>query len=190
MRAPTMMLFSLVIGTTILVFTADKLQQMMGTGQPVAAAPESNEPGFSARAREWASTAWQNGRTLYYNLTGQPPEGKDSTATVVISEDTVEQIWVWRDVSGVQHFSRIEPAGVSNARQILYPRDMPLPNEVHSSPPGDDQQLSKNTTTPENSIASEHLPEILIDEQGESRFLEGLNNFRKYQGQGATPVAH
>ena len=185
MRAPTMMLFSFVIGTVILVFTADKLQQMMGGGQIVAKTEHPAEPGFSAQARELAATAWQNATNLYYNLVGQP----NRTETLVISEDTVDQVWVWHDTTGSQRFSRTAPPANVEARQILYPRNMPLPDEKQGpAPQRDTAASSSDTVTAEG--PGEHLPAILIDEQGESRFLEGLNNFRQLQGQGANQIAN
>ena len=184
MRAPTMMLFSFVIGTVILVFTADKLQQMMGGGQTVVEAAPPAEPGFSEQARELAATAWQNATNLYYTLVGRT----DRTETLVISEDTIDQVWVWYDTSGSQRFSRTAPPANVEARQILYPRNMPLPDEQATAPSRDTASPSAGTVTAEG--PGEHLPAILIDEQGESRFLEGLNNFRQLQGQGANQIAN
>lgn len=172
MRAPTMMLFSLVVGTTMLVFTADKLEELMLGGKPVATAtPEG--PSFSARARDMAATAWSNAEALYRTLTGSTFQ-RSGDATVELTEETLEKVWVWVSHDGQQRFSRSAPPQEFQAREILHPRGVPLPDE----PAAIRSDSDKSTEI----MAAEALPDLLLDEQGESLFLEGLRNFRQMQG--------
>ena len=169
MRQPTLLLFSLVIGTTIMVYTAGRLDVLMGSERAKARA---ETPPLSDRIAAGTQTLRERLGRWAVAL-----RGESEPATVVISDDTIETIWVWRDAEGEQYFSRNAPPADVQAREILYPRGMPLPNESTPQP-----VASSEETQPAPLQPSGQLTDLLIDEDGQSRFNEGLRNFRAMHG--------
>ena len=189
MRQPTLLLFSLVIGATMLVFTAERLDELMGNERALARAqaPSILEclQSYTVRAKWHSTQTLKNVQLWWRSIHGEEPE-----PTVVITEDTIETVWVWKDRSGVQRFSRKPPPADFNAREILYPRDLPLPDEQAdiTSSAERDQHATQAPAAEFLEKPDQALPALLIDENCESRFEEGLRNFRDLQAHHSDPL--
>lgn len=182
MRGPTLLLFSLVLGAAVLTHTASRLQGLMDEGVLPGAASETPEPtddtpSVAERATE-TLREWRDGAVRLYQRAHEFIAGPPGEEPVVITEDTVKQIWVREDEQGTLHFSREDP-GHPDAWEILWPAGEPLPDE-----PG-----NAAATTAERADAGRHAeaedadPTPDTDEPPHPETLEledGLRLFREH----------
>jgi len=117
------MILSLITLCAVMLFMEDRIARFLHGGSE----PAPENPGFPpdmAFVSDWGETLarfWQDSAgfvtSAVADVTDQPDDGK-----VVITEDTLKQVWVWREDGTIESAPKQPPQG--DARKVMIPRNM------------------------------------------------------------------
>ncbi len=117
------MIFSLITLCVVMLFMEARISRFLH-GEPEAAAQDEGflpDMDFLSEWGEAATSFWQDW-TDFFATASDTVTARSDNEEVVITRDTVQQVWVWRD-EGVIQSARKEPAD-ADAQQVMIPNDM------------------------------------------------------------------
>lgn len=118
------MIFSLITLCVVMLFMEARISRFLH-GEPEAAAQDDGflpDMDFLSDWGEAVTSVWQD-CTDFLAAASDTVTARPDNEEVVITEDTIQQVWVWRDKGAIQS-ARDEPAHADDARQVMIPEDM------------------------------------------------------------------
>jgi pyruvate/2-oxoglutarate dehydrogenase complex dihydrolipoamide acyltransferase (E2) component len=116
------MIFSLITLCVVMLFMEERISDFLHGSEP--AEKQSGflpEMDFLSNWGEALAGFWQDGTDFLASVAGAAVNKPDQEQ-VVITEDTIQRVWVWRDGGAIQ--SAPEKPSHGRARQVLIPEDM------------------------------------------------------------------
>lgn len=161
------MVFSLITLCVVMLFMEARISRFLH-GEPEAAAQDSGflpDMAFLAEWGEAVTGVWADGTDLLASASAAVMAAADNKKQekVVITEDTLQQVWVWREKGAIQS-ARDEPAR-ADARQVMIPEDMTA-REFFAEKTSDDK--AERTAQPSQADAASDQAQPAVEDNADN----------------------
>jgi hypothetical protein len=161
------MVFSLITLCVVMLFMEARISRFLH-GEREAAAQDSGflpDMAFLAEWGEAVTGVWADGTDLLASASAAVMAAADNKKQekVVITEDTLQQVWVWREKGAIQS-ARDEPAR-ADARQVMIPEDMTA-REFFAEKTSDDK--AERTAQPSQADAASDQAQPAVEDNADN----------------------